>query len=71
MNENKHPEALIVTRNGYLDDEYYDAVYAAKRHAALHHAGQELVHAVLTTPAVIGKGIVYLLTTNAQHVNHG
>ena len=40
MKQNKQPEALIVTRNGYIDDEYYDAIYAAKRREALHHAGQ-------------------------------
>lgn len=69
MTKNKQPEALIVTRNGYLDDEYYDAIYAAKRREALQHAGHELVEAVLATPSIIGRGIVYLLSTNAQHVN--
>lgn len=63
----KHPETLLVTRDGFIDDEYYDAIYAEKRREALRTAGREAVLDALHVTATIGKGIGHLLTHDLQH----
>lgn len=66
-----NPETLVVCRDGQLDDQYYEAIYAEKRRAALHAAGREVLDHLQNVPKMIGSGIVYLLTPNAEQVKHG
>lgn len=66
-----NPETLIVTRDGYLDQEYYDMVYEWKRKEALHAAGRDILHFVtIDAPTLIGKGILSTLTFLAEHADN-
>lgn len=62
------PVTFAVFRDGEIDDEYYDAIYAEKRREALHEAGRELVGHVLRAPVVIGKGLVWLMVHDRDTV---
>lgn len=56
------PEALIVTRDGQLDDDYYDMVYEDKRHNALVATRKQLISSVfIGTPRILGRGLMFVL----------
>lgn len=63
------PETLIVTRDGHLDDDYYEMVYEQKRREALHAVGHELVNHVLNTPKLVGHGVLSIITILAEQAN--
>lgn len=53
---------IIVTRNGFIDDEHYDNIYAEKRRQALEQAGKQLVQSMCTAGRNIGRAALYVLT---------
>ncbi len=55
-------QTLVVTRNGMLDDEHYDALYAERRREALKEAGHVAVGALAHGILRLGKGVVWLMT---------
>lgn len=63
------PESLIVTRDGQLDDEYYDMVYEQKRREALEATKQELIQGLIGAPAKMGRAAVYLFSKMAEQAN--
>lgn len=69
MNLNQHPETLLVCRDGYIDDDYYNAVYAWKRKEALKTMGREVVHLAAQAPAFLGKGLLNALIIVAEQAN--
>lgn len=62
MEQTYKPEAILVTRNGQIDDEYYDAIYAEKRRQALAVVGRDVLQHVLQVPGLVGRGAVWLVT---------
>lgn len=66
---NKNPELLLVTRDGELDDDYYSAVYDAKRKAAMAQAGREAVTGAIQGAAAIGKGVVWMFTHELNKIS--
>lgn len=49
MINTQKPETLIVIRDGQLDDEYYNAIYAERRREVLQAAGTKVVE-IATRP---------------------
>lgn len=64
------PQTLVVTRNGFIDDEYYDAIYVQKRKEALHEASKQLVadtlHVSRAVTLGLGKAVVYMFTPDSM-----
>jgi hypothetical protein len=54
--------ALLVTRDGQIDADYYDAIWRAKRVETLRTAGREALQLALHVPLAAAKGMVWLLT---------
>lgn len=50
----KSKQALLVTRDGEIDDEYYDQAYREIRREALRMAGKDFIHNL-----VKGSNIIY------------
>lgn len=61
-----NPESIIVTRDGHLDDEYYDMVYQEKRREALEAVRKQLIQDLIGAPAKLGRAVVYLFEQAAQ-----
>ena len=55
-------QTLVVTRDGSIDEQYYDAINAERRKEALKEAGHLAVGALAHGAIKLGKGIVYLFT---------
>lgn len=56
------PEQLVVTRDGCLDDEYYDSVYADRR----REAGRAVIRNMLSVPLTVGRNILSLLSEYSE-----
>lgn len=59
--QTQKPETLVVTRDGEIDDQYYDTVYAERRQEALCAAGREAVKLVTTPVRNFSLNILDLL----------
>lgn len=69
LEQTTNPETLIVIRDGQLDLDYYESVYEAKRRAALKLAKTELIAGICSTPARVGRAVVYLFAHIAEQAN--
>ncbi len=57
---------FIVTRDGQLDDEYYDNIYLERKREILHQTVHRAVHNVIDLPGIVGKNIVGLIAEQVR-----
>jgi hypothetical protein len=65
MNVTYKPEALLVKRDGEIDHEYYEAIYAEKRRVALHNVGNRAVELVTLPVRNLGSNILDLVKAHS------
>lgn len=53
---------IIVTRDDHIDQDYYDALYAAHRREVIHQAGKQVLQGLGNAARNIGKAAVYVMT---------